>query len=426
MPTRLLYVPTNRRCTDQIADLATEALLLDGHLALIEHGAAPWSNEHAEALARERAGRGVVALHMTAAAGSAFLTHLVAGLGLRDSDADRLLALLDPTDVAYGAGPNKAALLAAALGAHALHRRDSDVRVDEWPSGPAYPCVPEMDALGATIGHETVAFVGTSTFGSPPHDRRDLLAAGEDFVVDIELLAAPDDPRDVLLDDMRQYLLVDPTIRYTEDFWELDTVGRTTMGACAMDGVFLELPEMPLRQTLGTDYMRRNVLRYLGKPIVFHSRKLRHDYDIGRATQADLSAVVEYAERDLRHTVLWPVLTRHHRAIGRSPADFVAADGSVDRDRYAANIRESLEQALPTMSGVPAAFAATYRAAADTVADGRVAARLRAVAGAVASGPDYAAEVANGVEDYCFLISHWSDLIRTAGQSSAALDPFYV
>ncbi|MTD55585.1 DUF6271 family protein [Amycolatopsis pithecellobii] len=435
MPTNLLYVPTNRPCADQISELAREALLIgtDGRscvLALIEHSDAPWVDQHRKTLAEQRKSQGVKVIHLTAGVAGNFLRTVINRLDLPSADSNRLLALLNPDELAYGAGPNKAALLAAALGCDTLHRRDSDVRVDEWSTGKAYPCVPELQALGRKIADlgltlqpngarnpdpsKTVNFVGTSSFGNSPHDRRDLLLAGEHFLVELELLAAPDESPDHLLEELRQYLTVDPGIRYTTDFAELDLTARTVMLSCAMKDVFLELPEMPIHRTLGTDYLRRNLLRNLHYPIIFHSRKVHHRYDDDRAKQVNPSAVNDYAQRDLRHLILWPILTRHHETLRRAPNSFLTPDGKLNSEQYAANLLDVLEDVVPVIKELPERFVSIYRAAARTVGDKQVAARLYGVADAVEAGPDYVGEVAQGVEDYCFLVRHWRALIESA------------
>ncbi|MFJ9619696.1 DUF6271 family protein [Streptomyces noursei] len=70
-------------------------------------------------------------------------------------------ALCKPTG-SYGAGPNKAALLAAYVGAQTLHRRDSDqiTRVD--PASGASPLRIEAELLdgGAAAGNKGAHCVG--------------------------------------------------------------------------------------------------------------------------------------------------------------------------------------------------------------------------------------------------------------------------
>lgn len=440
MPAHLLYVPTNRDCTHQIGQLAAEARVIGEAtgsctLAVIEHGDLPWSAQHRSALAERTAGTGIPALQLTAAGAQSFLTDVIGRARVPAPEASRLQALLNPQEVAYGAGPNKAALLAAACGSRFLHRRDSDVVVDDWPAGPAYPGVPEVLALGRTLGElgiggpgggAAIRFVGTSSFGNAPHDRRDLLAVGERFVIDLELLATPEESPEKLLEETRQYLVVDPGVRYCEDFFEVDTTGRTVMLACAMADVFLELPEMPIMRTLGSDYLRRNALRYLGCPIVFHSRKVRHRYDAKRAGQQDLAGVIDYARRDLRHMVLWPVLARHHEGLRAEPGAFLDPQGALDLAAYTRNLLAALEAALPTMADLPPSFAAVYRSAAAATADPQLARRLHAVADGVDCGGDYVAEVVQGIRDFVFLIGHWRALVDAASACQEALQELYV
>ncbi len=420
--TSLLYVPTNRRCTEQIGELLAEAGVIAATrgrcvAALVEHAEEPWTPEHAAALASADRPERVSVMHATREATARFLRAVVARARVGPQVAQRLGDLLDPDGVAYGAGPNKAALLAIALGADVVHRRDSDVRADHWASGPAYPCVPESEVIGTPVSAPgvdgPVLFAGTSSFGNPPHDRRDLMAAGEGFVVDLELLASPGESHEALLNETRAYLVRDPMTRYQDDFTELDPGGRTTMSACAMAGVFRQLPEMPMRGTLGTDYLRRNLLRFCGSPIMFHSRKVVHRYDPGRAAQADAAAVNDYAHRDLRHLIVWPVLASHHRRIQHEPQRFMTA-GCVDVDAYCDSLHSSLEASLPVMAGVPARFADVYRRAAAAAGDAAAGVRLLGVAESVESGPDFVGEVVAGLDDFAFLVRYWPSLVQAA------------
>lgn len=439
MSTNLLYIPTNRRCSDRLDELAQEARVISRTgrsctVALIEHQEAPWTPEHRGILNRVRHIYGVDALHVTHTAAARFLTAVIGRLGLDAPNAERLSAMLNPKELAYGAGPNKAALIAAALGCGSVHRRDSDVLVDDRPSGPAYPCVPEIEALGRPVtelfqgendcaGDEVVRFVGTSAFGSPPQDRRDLWAAGEEFIVELERLGSPHRTTEYLREDMRQYLIIDPGIRYTEEFLEIDRIGRTVMSCCAMTDIFRQLPEMPIHGALGSDYMQRMLLQDLGTPLVFHSRKVRHRYSKAREEYRDSDTGIDYAQRDLRHLMLWPVLTHHRAALKRSPRAFMTDDGILDTQRYTDNLSAALLEKLPEISETPAAFSSIYRRASDHVADGNVAARLRKVADAIDGGRNFVDEVTEGIRDYCFLCRHWHDLIASAEMSAAAVEP---
>jgi Family of unknown function (DUF6271) len=429
----LLYVPTNRPCAEQIEQLAQEALLIRKTagsclVAIVEHHDGPWSAAHRQALAAARDRHGIDVAHMNWAATTAFLRAVVDGVDAPAEERERLFALLRPSAVAYGAGPNKAALLAAAAGARVLHRRDSDVRVDERPDlGPVYPCVLETKAIdarvvdlglevqsGALADDDVVAFVGTDAFGSAVHDRRDLLTVDARHIVEIELLASPDASREALMQETAQYLIAAPDLRYDRDFFEEDVNARTCVGSACVADIFLELPEMPIHRTLGSDYLGRNALRFLGRPIIYHSRKVRHRYEAARAEQSDLGAVVDYACRDLRHMIIWPVLVAHHRTLRARPGDFLDAAGRLDTKAYTASLFAALEASMPIMTGMPKAFAAIYRTASDETDDAARRERLRAVAEAVEHGPNFVADVAQGLRDYAFLIGHWPALIASA------------
>lgn len=438
MSEHLIYVPTNRPCAPVIELLAEEAAVVRDAtggcaVAVIEHSAQPWTEAHREALRDACDRAGVDALHMDFDGTSDFLRRVVDGVEVPEAVRARLFGLLQPTGVSYGAGPNKAALLACATGARVLHRRDSDVGVAEREgTGKLYPAALEVQAIDRRFGDlelevksgrldddAVVAFVGTGAFGSAVHDRRDLLAVDVRHIVEIELLATPEASREALMQETEQYMMSGPGIQHERDFFEEDIHARTCMGACTMADIFFELPEMPIEGTLGSDYLRRNALRYLGRPIVYHSRKIPHYYEPHREEQRDLEAVVDYARRDLRHMIIWPVLIGHHRAIAANPEAFVRPGGALDTAAYSANLLAALDTHTERMRSMPAAFARIYGEAAAEATDPARAERLRAISTAVEHGPDFAQEVIDGIADYVFLIEHWPALVASARRTSA-------
>lgn len=194
------------------------------------------------------------------------------------------------------------------------------------------------------------------------------------------------------------------------------------MSACALSKAFRDLPEMPLAGTLGTDYLRRNLLRHLGRPLIFHSRKVRHRYDEDRLRQIRPAAVNAYAQRDLRHLILWPILVRHHDTLQRSPELFLTDTGGLEVSRYMDSISTARDHVTPEVADLPSRFPAIYRTAARIVKDRVVAARLHGVADSVESGPDFVREVIEGVDDFCFLLRHWCALVNAATRSGTVLD----
>ncbi|MEV8510692.1 DUF6271 family protein [Dactylosporangium sp. NPDC051484] len=447
MTERGLYVPTNRWSPDAIGHGLTECAQLreiTGQkylFMLVEHGGAETSAAHRTLLEQGVAEHDVPALHLTDAAWPAVAHVLVAAAGLTGGDAGRAAALLDPRDLAYGAGPNKAFLVAAALDIDVLHRRDSDLVPDVVDGVPRYPGVLEAGAIGrplrdvagllgaeavpAALRDRRVDFVGSSYLGDAPQDRRDVLAAGLEHAVALQALTRPSGPATPgLADDVRDYFLAEGQRYHPDDHLELDAdADRIELGVSCVQGVFRQLPEMPMIRTLGTDYRQRNLLTQLDAPVLFQSRKMRHVYGDERHVGRPVPGAVEYALRDLRLVLLWVASWRQRELIRAAPAAYLNPDGSLDAGRHADALRVALAETLPEIEAMPARFAAVYRNAAAST-DGPLAARLGAVAKAASDrATDLVADVVRGVDDYCWLAERWPALVAAAPAAATELYP---
>ena len=444
---RVLYMPTNKPSENAAAEAALECQALaasTGHdyvFALIEHGPSAYDPHSVllDGLAREHA---VPCLHVTRERWEAFLDAIIPAAGLAPADQDRMHALLCPDVTAYGAGPNKAALVAAALGADTLHRRDRDQVFDQRPEGKVFPGVLEAAAIGRKAGDlpnvinrdevpaqllgGQVRFVGSTVFGDPSVDRRDLLAAGIGYVADLEALTNPSAPRTAIEQEAEDFFCGEPVERFDHDFYEIQytaaagpavantELGRPEVGVSCVHRVFLEFPEMPIAETLTSDYLQKDLLYQLGYPVLFQSRKMRHCYDAARASNADLDAVISYALRDLRFTILWRPWSALHTRIRCDRSRYLMKDGSLNNDQYADDLLRASDETLPTASTVPEQFSAVYLSAA-LAATGEHAARLRAVADSSASAATAIIDqVASGIADYAWLVRRWRRLVHAA------------
>lgn len=408
-------------------------------LVVIEHREDEHVTEHADRLRRLRDKAGAGTLHVTRAVWQEWLATVIESMDPSPRDETRFRRLLDPEGVAYSAGPNKAALIAAALGADVLHRRDSDLAVMDRSAGPAFPGVLESRAIGRSIEAVDpianvdrvptdervgiVGFVGSAYWGDPPHDRRALLAIDPDFVVQIERLSSPNSSPEELRAEVEEYFVTEPALRYDDDFYEVDLTGRTELGVSCIVRIFLQLPEMPIADTLGCDYFQKNLLYQLGRPVLFHSRKMEHRYTDGDARRNDLRATTAYGLRDLRYLILWRVWSEHNRTIRSDPTRFVRADQQLDTDAYASSFDAALEQVQPSLASVPEGFARIHDDAAAR-SSGETRARLMAIAEAARHARDDVIEdVALGVSDFTWLTRRWSQLVDAATQVGSAALP---
>jgi hypothetical protein len=444
--TRISYMPTNRPSMSAARYAMQECAVLQElsgqeHLfVLVEHDQSPHAGEHAEVLAQGATEYRVPTLHVTTERWNEILDRILREVPGAEAERDRFLRLLSPGGVAYSAGPNKAFLIAAALGVDTIHRRDSDHIPDLREDGPAFPGVLESGVIGRLLGEvspvtnlatarvdrsdEPVYFVGSGMFGDPPHDRRDLLSLDSRYVAQIEQLSSPDESLDDLLAEVHTYFVDEPATRYEDDFYELDRTGRTELGVSCLWRVFLELPEMPIHDTLGCDYFQKNLLYQLSRPVLFHSRKMRHEYDSERARGFGLDRFVDYSMRDLRYLILWRVWVAHNRYIRAHVDEYLRPDGSLDASRYASGLVNAADHVLPDTVSIPGGFADIYaQASANT--SGSQAERLLAVSdSARALGPLAVGQVREGIDDFIWLIERWGDLVSCAPAVRGILERF--
>ncbi|WP_157594487.1 DUF6271 family protein [Streptosporangium amethystogenes] len=420
MPKRLLYVPTHRRCPEAIVSYLDESLFLARRYGeeipflLVESFPADWIPEHAELLGRLSVERSARAFHLTPEGRRAYVRALVEAAADEPADRDRLERLLIPEGVSYGAGPNIAALVAVALDAQVLLRRDSDTR--PMPRGEvlAFPGELELRALAG----QGVYFVASTYVGDPPLDRRDLLSAGPEFVRRIEREIKPGLSDREIDELLREYLVDEPARGYDSDFVTPDRPGSVEMGVSCVKEIFRTVPEMPLTEMLGSDFIQRNLLLAVGYPVLFHSRKVYHRYDETRRGRSDFSGAVRYAVRDLRYLLFWRIWSELAARVAARPEDFWRPPGEIDAERFGAAARQAVARQTPSLPGIAAEFGAAHLAAAAETG-GDIAARLNAIGTAALDGADrHVAEVVDGFADYCFLLEHWPALVAAASRSA--------
>jgi hypothetical protein len=267
-----------------------------------------------------------------------------------------------------------------------------------------------------------VEMVASTYVGDPPLDRRDLLAAGPQFMRRIERTVKPA-LTDQQIDDLVKDYLIDEMARgYPIDFLALDRAGSMEMGVSCVFRVFAQLPELPLTDTLGTDFVQRNLLHALGRPLVFHSRKVVHRFDHSRRRSADLSSAVEYALRDLRQLLYWRVWQEQATRIKECSEDLWPPSGVVDIERFCSAAERAARIAQPAMRHVVAEFGAAHLAAADATGGETSARLLETGRAALGDVNRFVIDVASGVADHCFLARHWTALVDVAAHSGERLE----
>lgn len=152
-----LSLPTHRPCSDTLRAVAAEAAHggarefgAEVHLLVLDSADPPARETHRETLAALPESPGVVIHHLDEAAQHRFLAKTVAHSGA--ADPDRLVSLLLPEGISYGACTNRAFLIAESLGCASVHRRDSDSGYQQHDGAPVHPLAQELAHLGERAG----------------------------------------------------------------------------------------------------------------------------------------------------------------------------------------------------------------------------------------------------------------------------------
>lgn len=433
---RLFYIPTNRGCSESIKAYIGEAEFLQQTFsgpvvfAVIESNDAAHVNENRNAIESLRADTNVQLVHFTVADQIEFVDRLLGSTALANSEKSRVRDLLLPDGIAYSAGPNKASLLAAALGATVIHRRDSDTVPMEHDRKKQYASEPEAEFIGRRIGEVAglvrhadtmpgdalIHFVGSDYQGDLPVDRMELIEMSPELLIDLEALESPGAPREEVEEYVTNYYLERNQFAYEGDNVEVDQTGKTELGVCCIHAVFRELPEMPIKGTLGCDYFQKNLLYRLDWPVLYHTRRADHHYTPDRDTRSDTEAFINYNYRDARYKILWRIWSKHNRTLEARRSELVAArDRLINTDVYVASFMNALASTpRDELIGIPIEMAKIFeRAATLSGADSQEKYDLLA-RGLEENASKLTDEVITGVRDYCFLIERWSLLIAAA------------
>ncbi|MQY15431.1 hypothetical protein SRB5_56130 [Streptomyces sp. RB5] len=416
----LLALPTDRACPDAVAALGAEAAYaarnfdVEVHVGVLDTSEAP---QNAAAVRALPPARGVVVHHLGTAAQRAFLRQAVDGL----PEAGRLLGLLLPEGVSYGACTNRAFLFAAALGCTSVHRRDSDSRYQYYGGSPVFPVHHELTSLGRraadVAGDVTrsrldpaardrrVALVGGSFVGEMSVDLAELRSADPDVYQDVVGLWIPDD-----CPPAWRRRLVESSFRgaggarFDGDHTTLTAVSPMRVDMCNISlshEVYGRVPLPPARDTIGTDYFLTHLVHDSGLPGVLHNRHIVNHYTGERRTDAGFLAYQLRFVRFLLSTGYLNAVYARTLAAGDALLD---GDGFVRAGAVAAYVHESVGLDRSRNAGKLDVIEGSYR---------KLGGRWTAVADAVAARRGGLLERAAGdMADFGFLIDGWRSLVR--------------
>jgi hypothetical protein len=311
-----LALPTNRPCAPAISALADEAAYaadrfgVEVRLLVLDSCASREYAEHAAVVRALPPHPSVVTHHLDEAAQRDFLKRAIERTGT--DTPGKLLDLMLPDAVSYGACTNRAFLIAAALGCASVHRRDSDSRYQAVHGEPVYPVHHELLSLGrpasqaaaavtatdlaADQADRAVALVGASFIGAPSVDIDEIRTLDPAVHRTVAGLWAPPhwtrSQRDELAAESFRGAGRAP---FTADHSVLTVVDPMRVDMCniAFHGVHEHIPLPPATDTIGSDYFLIHLVHKAGLPGVLHNRHIENFHTPERRTDAGFLAYQE-------------------------------------------------------------------------------------------------------------------------------------
>lgn len=422
-----LTLPTNRACATTLADVHGEAAYAAGHsgaevhLLILDSADERVRAEHAGVVAGLPPAAGVVVHHLGEAEQRSFLRDVLRRAGV--AGHERLLDLMLPAGVSYGACTNRAFLIAGALGCRSVHRRDSDSRYQTLGGAPVFPARHEL-ALGKPAADAAPEVTGTTL--DPAHAAKPVSMAGGSFVgemsVDIAAIRRLDPvvyhdivslwaPGDCPEEEKRR--LVDESFLgagsavFTRDHAVLGVVDPMRVDMCNIAfhrGVYERVPLPPATDTIGSDYFLIHLVHDATLPGILHNRHIVNFHTAERKTGPGfaayqtrlakffLSMLYFHSVYDGMAAAGTSLLDEHHRVRAPRIAELVRESTRLDREENVLRL-SSLEISYRKLGGAYAAFA-------DDLA---------------ANGPRLLDEAEQDVADFALLIDAWEPLVHAAG-----------
>ncbi|MFF2858940.1 DUF6271 family protein [Streptomyces rubiginosohelvolus] len=431
-----LTLPTHRSCTGTITAIAEEATYgarefgVEVHLLILDSSPEPVLAEHRQAVAALVAQPGVTVHHLDEGEQRAFLREVATRAVGDPASADRMLELMLPSRVSYGACTNRAFLIAQALGCTSVHRRDSDSRYQYADGDPVFPLHQELTYLGQRAddvrksatrsklppgsGDRRVAVAGGSFVGEMSVDVAEIRDLDPDTYGELVGLSLPDGSPAIWRDH-----LIDASFRgagngtFDGDHSTLAPISPMRVDMCnvALDHeVYRRVPLPPATDTIGTDYFLLHLTHDARLPGLQHNRHIVNFHTEERRTDAGFLAYqVRFAKFLLAKAYLNTVYART-TAAGDALLD---AEGRIRASAVAGFVRDSVDldrtdvaRRLDVIDRAYRRLGGRYTTVADTLTDGR--SRLLD-------------EARDDMADFAHLMDHWEALTGASAEAGLAV-----
>ncbi|MFI2506239.1 DUF6271 family protein [Streptomyces sp. NPDC018972] len=420
-----LSLPTDRECSATITAIGGEASYaarhfdVEVHLLILDSSDERTREAHARTVAALPEAAGVVVHHLDESAQRDFLRGAVERAAL--AEPERILDLMLPDALSYGACTNRAFLVAAALDCRSVHRRDSDCSYQVFDGEPVYPVHHELTSLGKrardafagvsevaldpALAGRPVSMVGASFIGELSVDIGGIRELDKEVYDEVVALWAPghwsaEQKRELVEESFKGA----GTLPFAGDRSTLTLVDpmRVDMSNIAFDRhVYERLPLPPATATIGSDYFLIHAVYDAALPGVLHNRHIENYYTGERRTHAGFLA---YQTRFVKFLLSMLYLHYVYERMADAGAALLDESGRLDPAPFAAFLAESVrldrtenERRLDTVAAAYGRLGGKYA----EFARGLTADRERLLD-----------EAALDTEDFVALIGAWEALVH--------------
>ena len=357
-----LALPTNRECVTPLEAITEEASYaatefgVEVYLLVLDSCDRETFAQHAAVLRDTPRAPGVRVIHLDEAAQRRFLLRAIDHSGI--AKPDRILDLMLPAKLSYGACTNRAFLIARALGCESIHRRDSDTSYQSANDAPVFPIHHELAALGrpAAAAGDYVS----QTQLAPQHAQKPVVMAGGAIIgeLTVDIAEIRDRDPEIYYDivslwaaegtsEAEKRALVDESFAgagsetFTSDQSILTIVDpmRVEMSNISFYRVQEEVPLPPGTDTIGTDYFLLHVIHDAALPGVLHNRHVVNYYTPERRTDDGFRA---YQLRYVKFLLSMLYLHAIYRGLALAGESMLDGNGLVRTSLLTDIVRDSI------------------------------------------------------------------------------------